>query len=128
SGIIPAPQGEEPAPAATEYDYFPAPTITSISTDAGPFSLADEYGSSVITIKGTGFNLAALEWVDFGDPSKAVSENFNLVSVTGTEIQIAAPELDDTTTGPMTVPVTVRTIAGQSGSINATHAGIPDVT
>ena len=94
-GIVPAPAGEEAAPASTEYDYFPAPTITSISTDDGPLSLASEDGGSVVTIKGTGFNFAGLEWVNFGDPTLADSQDFDLVTVTGKEIQIAAPPLED---------------------------------
>ena len=122
------PAGQEATPAPTEYDYFPAPTITSISTDNGPFSLASEYGDSVITLKGTGFNPAALEWVSFGDPTQADSQNFGLITITGTEIQILAPGIQDLTTGTFTVPVTVQTIAGQSGSVDATYAGTPDVT
>ncbi|HEY3811063.1 MAG TPA: hypothetical protein VGL49_06480, partial [Acidimicrobiales bacterium] len=31
-GVIPAPSGQEAAPQPDEYDYVPAPTITSIST------------------------------------------------------------------------------------------------
>jgi hypothetical protein len=127
-GIIPVPAGEEAAPRPTEYDYFPTPTITSISTDAGPASLASENGDSTITLKGTGFNLAGLEWVAFGDPSQYASQEFNVVSVTGTQIQIVAPALPATTTGIKTLPVTVRTAAGQSISVNATYAGIPNVT
>ena len=34
-GVIPAPAGQEAAPASTEYDYVPTPTITSISTSHG---------------------------------------------------------------------------------------------
>ena len=92
-GTISTPAGTEPAPAATEYDYFPPPTITSISTNAGPSSLASENGGSVVTIKGAGFNLAALDWVNFGDPNDAASQDFDLVNVTGTTIQIVAPGL-----------------------------------
>jgi hypothetical protein len=126
-GIIPPPPGEESGPATTEYDYFPAPTITSISTDNGPFSLASENGGTVITIKGTGFNFAGLEWVAFGDPTDASSQSSDLVTVTGTEIQIVAPELSNTTVDPVTLGVTVQTIAGQTGTVNATYAGIPSV-
>ncbi len=126
-GVIPAPAGQEAAPAPTEYDYFPPPTITSISTDGGPFSLASEDGSSVITIKGAGLNTAGLKWVDFGDTSQADSQDFSLVTVTGTEIQIAAPPFETPTTSTATVPVTVHTLAGQSAAVDATYAGIPTV-
>ena len=127
-GSIKAPPGEEVGPAPTEYDYFPAPTITSISTDNGPLSLASEYGDNVITIKGTGFNPAALAWVTFGDPNQDASQDFDYVSVTGTQIQIVAAPFDNPTVDTATLPVAVHTIAGQSNSMNATYAGIPTVT
>jgi hypothetical protein len=127
-GVVPAPTGEEAAPASTEYDYFPPPTITSISTSAGPSSLASEDGGSVVTIKGTGLNLASLAWVNFGDPSQALSQAVDYVTVTGTEIQIAAPALQTPTHGSVGVPVTIQTIAGLSHSLNATYAGVPTVT
>jgi hypothetical protein len=140
-GVLPAPPGEEAGPAATEYDYLPTPTITSISTSNGPNSLASEEGGSVITIDGKGFNLAGLDWVNFGDPTQASSGFFfNLVSVTGTKIQIQAPDFPndlgrDLSLNPATVPVTVQTAygaqslaAGRSNSVNATYAGIPTVS
>ncbi|HKD93492.1 MAG TPA: protease pro-enzyme activation domain-containing protein [Gaiellaceae bacterium] len=130
-GVIPAPAGQEPAPAATEYDYVPTPTITSISTNTGgPGALASEEGGSVVTINGKGFNLATLEWVNFGDPSQAASQaqSFQFVSVTGTKIEILAPGLDVPTVDPKTLAVTVKSVAGLSNSASATYAGIPTVT
>jgi len=127
-GVVPAPAGEEPVPAPTEYDYFPTPTITSISTDAGPGSLASEDGGSVITIKGTGLNFTALETVYFGDPTQANSRDFDFVTVTGKEIQIVAPALAFETRSLLTVPVKVETLAGQSGPLSASYAGVPAVT
>jgi hypothetical protein len=130
NGVIPAPPGQEAAPAATEYDYVPTPTITSISTNTGgAAALASEEGGSVVTIFGKGFNLATLDWVNFGNPTQAASQQFfNLVSVTGTKIEILAPGLDNTTVGPQTFAVTIQSVAGLSNSANATYAGIPDVT
>jgi Pro-kumamolisin, activation domain/PASTA domain/IPT/TIG domain/Divergent InlB B-repeat domain len=128
-GVIPAPAGQEAAPAATEYDYVPAPTITSISTSGGPSTLASEEGGSVVTITGKGFNLATLEWVNFGDPTQANSQQFfNLVSVTGTKIEILAPGFENPTLHPATVPVTIQSVAGLSNSTNATYAGVPTVS
>jgi hypothetical protein len=128
-GVLQTPASDEAAPAATEYDYVPSPTITSISTSGGPASLADENGGSVVTIHGRGFNLAALDWVNFGDPTQASSQQFfNLVSETGTEIQIQAPSLDPVTLRPANVPVSVMTIAGLSNQVNATYAGVPTVS
>jgi hypothetical protein len=128
-GAIPAPAGEEAAPAATEYDYFPAPTITSISTDNGPASLASEFGDSIITIHGTGFNLAGISSISFGDPTSEFSQAiFNLVSATGTEIQIFAPGIAETT-DTTTLPVNIQTLADLTASNQAsvTYAGAPSV-
>jgi Pro-kumamolisin, activation domain/PASTA domain/IPT/TIG domain/Divergent InlB B-repeat domain len=128
-GVVPAPAGQEASPAATEYDYVPAPTITSISTAAGPGSLASEEGGSVVTIRGRGFNLATLDWVNFGDPTQAASQQFfNLVSVTGTKIEIQAPGLDALTVDPKTFAVSVQSVAGLSNSATATYAGVPTVS
>jgi hypothetical protein len=128
-GVIPAPQGQEPAPASTEYDYVPTPTISSISTSQGPGSLASEEGTSVVTIRGKGFNLATLDWVNFGSPTQASSQQyFTLVSVTGTKIQILAPGFADVTVQPATLPVSIKTVAGLSNSTNATYAGLPTVS
>ena len=132
NGAIPAPPGQEPSPAATEYDYVPTPTITSISTNTGgPGSLASEAGGSVVTIEGKGFNLASLDWINFGDPTQAASQLnpfLNLVSVTGTEIEVLAPGLDTPTVGPKSFQVTVQSAAGLSNAANATYAGIPTVS
>jgi hypothetical protein len=129
NGVIPAPSADELAPASTEYDYVPTPTITSISTTGGPGSLASEEGDSVVTIHGKGFNLAALDWVNFGSPTQASSQQFfNIVSETGTAIQIDAPGLGTLTINPTTLPVSVMSAAGLSNQVNATYAGIPTVS
>ena len=125
--VIPAPAGEEPAPAPTEYDYFPPPTITSISTDNGPGSLAREEGGTVVTITGTGLNIAGLDWVNVGDPTRYTSEDFNLVTDTGTEIQFTAPDLANPTVDPTTLPVSVQTVAGLTSPLDVTYAGVPTV-
>jgi Pro-kumamolisin, activation domain/IPT/TIG domain/PASTA domain/Divergent InlB B-repeat domain len=128
-GVVKITPGDEPAPAATEYDYVPTPTITSISTTGGPDTLASEEGDSVVTIHGRGLNLAALDWVNFGDPTQASSQQFfTIVSDTGTEIQVLAPSFATLTVSPANVPVTVMTAAGLSNSENATYAGIPTVS
>jgi hypothetical protein len=128
-GVVEVPPGDEAGPAATEYDYVPTPSITSISTTGGPGSLASENGDSLVTIRGKGLNLAALEWVNFGDPTLAASQQFfNVVSDTGTEIQILAPALPMETLGPLNVPVSVMSAAGLSNQVSATYAGVPTVS
>ena len=128
-GVVEVPQGDEAAPAATEYDYVPTPTITSISTTNGPDSLASENGDSLVTIRGRGLNLSALEWVNFGDPTQAASQQFfSIVSDTGTAIQIVAPALATQTLDAADTEVSVMTAAGLSNQVNATYAGVPTVS
>ncbi len=134
NGVQPAPAGQEAAPQPDEYDYYPGPTITSISTDTGPADYASELGLTVITIHGTGFNLAGLDWVNIGDPTAASSQNFfNIVNITGTAIELVAPPEfgpdGDLTSTPLEIPASVRTIAGLSPAGRVvTYAGVPTVT
>ena len=118
--------GCETIQAPTEYDYVPTPTITSVST-TGPASLASENGTSVITVHGTGLNPLSILWADFGDPASPDSMDINYVYMTGTEMQIVALG-EPVTVGRLKVPMSVKTLAGQSLPINVTYAGIPNVT
>jgi hypothetical protein len=134
--ILPPPTGEEVAPAATEYDYAPAPTITSISTSAGPSAYANEDPTTanpgtVVTITGTGFNLATLDWINFGPSAQSasqVSEIPDLLYISGTKIVVVAPGLPATTTDSTTLPVSVMSLAGLSNVVNANYSGIPVVS
>ena len=124
--VAPPGCGCETIQAPTEYDYAPTPTITSVSTK-GAANLASENGTSVITVHGTGLNPQTILWADFGDPSSADSMDINYVYMTGTEMQIVAAG-EPVTVDRATVPMSVRTLAGQSAPINVTYAGIPNVT
>ena len=115
-------------PQPDEYDYLPAPTITSISTSGGPASLASENGGSTITIDGTGFNLVGLDFVAFGDPGLESSDDLTWLTVTGTQIQLVAPGTPTLTTGPSNLPVSVMTAVGLSPPLFAQYAGLPTVT
>jgi hypothetical protein len=127
--LVPPPDcGCEIAQAPTEYDYVPAPTITSVSTSvAGAANLASENGGTIITVHGTGLNPLAIDWANFGPASQEASQNTSFVFMTGTEMQTSAP-LEAITTGPVTVPFSVRTLGGQSAATTVSYAGIPQVT
>jgi Pro-kumamolisin, activation domain/IPT/TIG domain len=119
--------GCEVEPAPTEFDYVPAPTVTSVSTSpANPASLASEFGS-LITVKGTGFNFLTMDWANFGSPALASSVDPAFISLTGTQMQIVAP-FEPVTTRPASVPFSVTTLAGTSSEKPVTFAGIPVVT
>jgi Pro-kumamolisin, activation domain/IPT/TIG domain len=125
-GVLVAPPGCgcETQLAPTEYDYLPAPRVTSVSTSAGPSSWLDEDGSSVLTAHGVGFDPLDIDWADFGNPVLESSMDVNYVYLTGTEMQIDAPQ-QSATTYPFTLPFSVRTLAGQSNSVPVTYAPTP---
>jgi hypothetical protein len=128
-GVLVAPPGCrcETEQAPTEFDYIPAPTITSVSTSAGAASLASETGSSVITVLGSGLDPLTIDWADFGKPSLESSIGTDYVFLTGTEMQIVAPG-EALTVDPLSVPFSVKTLAGQSAPVTVTYAGVPKVT
>jgi hypothetical protein len=128
-GVLVAPPGCkcETAQAPTEFDYLPTPSISSVSTSSGPASLASEKGSTVITVRGSGFDPLTIDWADFGKPSLESSMDTDYVFLTGTEMQIVAPS-EALTVGPWTIPFSVKTLAGQSAPVTVTYAGVPKVT
>jgi hypothetical protein len=117
----------EQGAAPTEYDYVPAPRVSSISTSGGPASLASEAGTSVVTATGVGFDPLAIDWADFGDPQQADSQDINYAFVSGTELQVIAPPQTQTV-DPATVPFSVKTLGGQSNSATALYAGVPTIS
>jgi hypothetical protein len=126
--VPPAGCGCEIAQAPTEYDYVPPPTVTSVSTSTGgAANLASENGTTVITVRGTGLNPLTIDWANFGPASQETSQNTGFIFMTGTELQINAPN-QSLTTGRLKVPFSVRTLAGQSAAISVTYAGVPHVT
>jgi hypothetical protein len=117
----------EVAQTADEFDYLPRPRIDSVSTSGGPGTLASERGGSVITVKGAGLNPLDIDWANFGDPRLDSSVQVGYVFLTGTEMQIAAPRRE-LTLGIDTVPLSVRTLAGQSNAKTVRYAGLPVAT
>jgi hypothetical protein len=120
--VAPAGCGCEIAQAPTEYDYVPQPRITSVSTAAGPSSYASESGGTVITADGVGLNPLTILWADFGPASLESSMDTSYVYLTGTQMQIASPP-EPVTSGPVKIPFSVKTLAGQSASVPVTYAG-----
>ena len=117
----------EIAPAPSEFDYVPAPAVTSISTSNGPASLASEKGGSVVTVRGRGLGWQTIDWTNFGPPTQADSQNINYLFLTGTQMQIVSlPE--PLTTNVLSVPFSVMTLGGLSPSVTAQFAGVPTVT
>ena len=122
--VVPTPETEI-APAATEFDYAPTPTITSVVPDP-----ADASGSTPVTIIGTGFNLDTFEWVNFGPPSSTASEQVQISSITPTQITIVPPGGSAGRNGAISAlsgGVSVQTQGGLSAIWRFSYAGIPSV-
>ncbi len=130
--LIPQGCGCEITAQPTEYDYVPPPTVTSVSTSSGPTSFANEFGGTIVTITGTGFDPLTFNYTDFGDPTQESSITGGPVYQSGTEIQIAAPATvaagGTSQPGTQMVPVSVSTLAGQSNQVSANYAGVPVVS
>jgi Pro-kumamolisin, activation domain/IPT/TIG domain len=110
-----------------EFDYLPRPRIDSVSTSGGATTLASEHGGSVITVKGAGLNPLDIDWANFGNPALDSSVQYGYVFLSGTEMQITAPSRD-VTLGIDRVPLSVRTLAGQSNAKPVRYAGLPTAT
>jgi Pro-kumamolisin, activation domain/Subtilase family/IPT/TIG domain len=138
-GALIAPAGChcEVFPAPTEFDYAPPPTVSSISTSAGPSSLASETGGTLITLHGSGLSRFTLDYAQFqGTGPEEVLElgtlDESIAFISGTEIQMEAPELvespGEATVEPKSVALIVRTLAGESSPTPVRYAGVPRVS
>jgi hypothetical protein len=124
-------------PTPTEFDYAPPPTITSVSTSGGAASLASETGGTLVTIHGSGLNRFTLDYADFDSPGlespvELETLDQDIAFVSGTELQIAAPAIAESTetatVRPTDVPFAVRTLAGESAQTPVEYAGVPRVS
>jgi len=119
----------EIVPATTEYDYYPAPTITKITTTSAsdPTVWASEQGDTVATIDGSGFDSLGFNWVNVGSPSNPNHQDVAIVNITPTQLQVAvnphAPSHD-----ALVRQVTVQTLGGLSAGSPISYGGIPNVT
>jgi hypothetical protein len=96
--FIPAP-GTENVPAVTEFDYAPAPVISSVSPDEvgltpntfyydGP----DPFTPVILTITGTGFNYLSLQSVEAVVPGDTSLDQPLLVGIiTATTVEVEVP-------------------------------------
>jgi len=142
------PAGYELAPQPTEFDYVPAPRITSVSTgsiaDLGhcvspataacnAADLASEAGgpANLVTLYGTGMNPLTLDEALAGS---SLNENAvtSPVAETGTTLQLVAPLLLKTnqqpTTSPVALPVRFVTMGGASNESKVVYAGVPKLS
>ena len=131
-GVISVPKkcGCEAYPSVTEYDYVTASTLSKLTDESGASVLGDPSGSSLVVLHGTGFNVLTLNWIDFGPPSAAASEDPELLQLNAAGTKLEALSLPDPNPGPNgdTVLVSVATLAGSTAAKPFTYAPIPALT
>jgi hypothetical protein len=99
SGSLLAPDpGTESVPAATEFDYLPTPTLTSITfRNASLDGYAKETGGTVVTLHGVGLGYLGLMWLNVGPASQASSFSLPFTSASGTADTVVLPAIAPTT-------------------------------
>ena len=101
----------EVEPAPSEFDYLPPPRVSSVSTSAGPTSLASEKGTTLVTLHGTGLDPLGINWVDIGPSSAWSSQVTSYDFVSGNLIQLVAP-VEPLTVVPGAHPLDVEHFRG----------------
>jgi hypothetical protein len=125
----------EDMPQTSEYDYSPAPTITSVSTGtaadlpANAADLASEYGGNSVVLNGTGMDPLVESFVLLGSPPQVYYPDYE----TGTSVVLTAPALlapgSAPTVEPLALPVGYQSLAGTTPlNQNILYAGVPNVS
>jgi len=109
----------EIVPAPEEYDYAPAPVITSVSP-----AFASENGTSADVITGSGFNLLTFEYANIGPAGAGFSQDFGIEGITPTQIVLAIPPLGPTTE-PVSAPLSIQSGGQLSNISSVVYAGTP---
>jgi hypothetical protein len=114
--------GCEDHAAPTEYDYFPTPTITSISP-----KYLSENGDSIAVLTGHGFDPLGLQWVNVGVPGPALNQDFfiDTSTISSSQMTIGVNPSLRLTVKPKPVPITVNSLGGLSAPKQAVYAGEP---
>ncbi len=128
AALVPPPGCDcEVMPAPTEYDYFPPPRITSVSTASRPADYASEAGTSTVTITGEGLLDVGLNDILVGPATAYDSVDASTSYVSASEIQLTAPSVAGTV-NPTRMPVSVETLGGRSNTRDVTYSGVPVVS
>jgi hypothetical protein len=110
-------------PARTEYDYIPAPTISSLST-----TYVSEAGNTVESIYGSGFAAPGYDWTLIGSPTNAAHQDYYALSVTPDEIDVVINPRNRASVESIDKSLRVVTAAGTSAPAPVIYAGIPTVS
>ena len=119
----------EVVPATTEYDYYAAPTISSIVTTSASDSTvwASEQGDTIATINGSGFDSLGFLWTIDGTPTLNANQDFTTLSLSPTSIQVVINPHSPTHVA-IGANLRVATLAGTSNPSAFKWAGVPVVS
>lgn len=120
-GVIERRSGSEVAPAATEYDYVPTPTVSLV--------VAGRNNKSPVRIFGSGFSVLTFDWVNLGPASLVESEQTKIDYLTPTSM-VLTPTVQDPSGRSSAVlagGVSVQTAGGLSNTVASPGAGAPAV-
>ncbi|MGP8163445.1 MAG: protease pro-enzyme activation domain-containing protein [Acidimicrobiales bacterium] len=116
-GVIRPRPGTEVAPAATEYDYAPTPTVGLV--------VAGSSAGSPVRVYGSGFSVLTFDWVNLGAASSVASEQTKIDYLTATSM-VVTPTSESSTGGPpasLAGGVSVQTAGGLSNVVASPRAG-----
>jgi len=110
-------------PAATEFDYEPAPHISSIGFVSPSNSAASEAGGTEVSINGTGLGILGSNWINVGSYKQNTAENFPIYYSSTQDILVLPAKA--TTSSPRLVPLTVQTLGSPNQAPGQTLTGTP---
>lgn len=97
--------------APNEYDFEPAPFISSLAIQLMP--AASEGGGSVAQLTGKGLGPLGLLWANVGPWQSGASDDYSVLFSSSTVLDIALPAWAPSK-APLRVPVTVQTFGSQN--------------
>jgi hypothetical protein len=120
-GVIRTGAGTEEAPAVTEYDYVPTPTVTLVAVGRS--------AALPVRIFGSGFSVLSFDWVNLGSASSVDSEQTMVDYVSPTSIVVTPTSEDPTGASavPFTGGVSVQTAGGLSNAAAVPARGVLSV-
>jgi len=121
-GMVTTSGSTEVAPATTEYDYAPTPSIVAIEPSYLP-----QGGRTMLRIIGRGFSLNTLDWVNFGSPDRIDSQQLKFSAISDNEIDLKGPALHRRAGQVAKELVTVQSAAGLSRPRSISFLGVPSV-
>jgi hypothetical protein len=108
----------EAYPSVTEYDYVTKLRLYNVfGPDGKPYEANPSGNGAVLTLRGVGFNVLTVNWVNVGIPSLRASEDFNFLYFgEGTSIKLFSPGDPNVSDVVNRAPVSVDSVVGISNA------------